>query len=311
MSAFIRSGHICLLPTVPGRGADGRGRAGRQWPATALDVPFHRLRDAEFDVVILQRPTEIAMVEEWTGRRPGRDVPAIYVEHNAPTGHAAGSLHVLAGQDVIPIVHVTEFNRLMWDCGHAPSSVIEHGVVDPGYLYTGVLNRVATMINEPVRRSRIVGTDLLATVAQEVEVDIYGIDTAALSGANGIVGVKQHGDLPLESVHIQIAQRRIYLHTSRWTSLGLSLLEAMFLGMPVIAVASTAAATIPADVAAVSCNIDELTCWAAQLVNEPTLARSRGRAAREWAIHRYGLDRFLEDWDAALAAVSRGRLAYQ
>lgn len=34
-----------------------------------------------------------------------------------------------------------------------------------------------------------------------------------------------------------MARRRVYLHTARWTSLGLSLLEAMHLGMPVVAVA--------------------------------------------------------------------------
>ena len=31
-----------------------------------------------------------------------------------------------------------------------------------------------------------------------------------------------------------MARRRVYLHPIRWTSLGLSLLEAMHLGMPVV-----------------------------------------------------------------------------
>ena len=36
-----------------------------------------------------------------------------------------------------------------------------------------------------------------------------------------------------------MARRRLYLHPVRWTSLGLSLLEAMHLGMPVVALATT------------------------------------------------------------------------
>jgi glycosyltransferase involved in cell wall biosynthesis len=49
-----------------------------------------------------------------------------------------------------------------------------------------------------------------------------------------------------------MARRRVYLHPVRWTSLGLSLIEAMHLGMPVA-----------------------------------------GLAAREHALARYGLGRFL------------------
>src|SRR4051812_10711096 len=97
----------------------------------------------------------------WTGRRPGIDLPAVYVEHNTPRGPAATSRHPLADRPDIPIVHVTNFNQLMWDRGRAPTTVIPHGIVDPGERYAGELARVAVVINEPVRRWRNTGTDLL------------------------------------------------------------------------------------------------------------------------------------------------------
>ena len=85
-----------------------------------VEVPNDRLRDVDVDLVVLQRPHEVELAERWTGRRPGRDVPAVYVEHNTPGGDVPFSRHPLADQATIPVVHVTHFNRLFWDCGRRP-----------------------------------------------------------------------------------------------------------------------------------------------------------------------------------------------
>ena len=53
----------------------------------------------------------------------------------------------------------------MWDCGRAPTMVIEHGIPDPGHRYTGGIDRLAAVVNEPVRRWRVAGTDLLLAMA--------------------------------------------------------------------------------------------------------------------------------------------------
>ena len=64
-------------------------------------------------------------------------------------------------------------------------------------------------------------------------------------GAGDVAGrpvAPAHDDLPQDALHDELARRRVYLHPIRWTSLGLSLLEAMHLGMPVVALATTEAA---------------------------------------------------------------------
>jgi hypothetical protein len=135
-TSFLQGGHDYLLPLVPDRSADGRGRARTwDWPDSAREVTPEQLADEPFDVVVLQRPHEIELVERWTGRRPGRDVAALYLEHNTPGGNVPYSRHPLADQDEIPVVHVTHFNRLIWDCGTARTEVVEHGIVDPGHRY--------------------------------------------------------------------------------------------------------------------------------------------------------------------------------
>src|SRR5690606_18866916 len=139
-----------------------------------------QLREEGCDVVVLQRPHEIALFEEWTGMRPGVDVPAVYVEHNTPRGDAVGTRHPLADRDDVPIVHVTHFTRLMWDCGRAPTVVVEHGVLDPGHRYTGEEARLGVVVNEPVRRWRVAGTDLVIDLSERVPVTVYGMGMAAL-----------------------------------------------------------------------------------------------------------------------------------
>jgi glycosyltransferase involved in cell wall biosynthesis len=93
----------------------------------------------------------------------------------------------------------------------------------------------------------------------------------------------------------------------RWTSLGLALLEAMHLGMPVVALAMTEAPrAVPPEAGAISADVGELVRAARRLIADPDEARSRGRIAREAALQRYGLQRFLDDWDEMLgAAVAR------
>lgn len=302
MNSFVRGGHHYLVPTNPEGDEWGRGRAGRPWPDDVVECPVAELAEADFDLVVLQRPEEIELVAELTGRRPGIDCPAVYLEHNTPTGHAARSLHPLAHRSDIPVVHVTGFNALMWDCGAAPTTIVEHGVVDPGYLYTGVCDRAATMINEPVRRRRIVGTDLLGELARTVPIDVFGIGTNELAGDFGSGEVVGRGDLPLDAVHAEIARRRVYVHTARWTSLGLSLIEAMQLGMPVVVVGTTEAfRAVPAGAGVVSCDVDVLAGAVADFAADAELARLTGKRAREWALHHYGLDRFIDSWDDVMA----------
>jgi glycosyltransferase involved in cell wall biosynthesis len=317
-TSFVQGDHHYLIPTLPERGPGGAGRpAAWDWPASAIEVSPERLADVEIDAVVLQRPEELGLVERWCGgRRPGRDLPAVYLEHNTPRGHAVNTRHPMADRDDIPIVHVTGFNELMWDNGRAATVVIPHGIVDPGEQYTGELNRAAVVINEPVRRWRITGTDLLprfSAAARRIDtaagLDVFGMGLdglttrlAAMPDRPEANAVRRVADLPQHRLHQEMARRRLYLHPMRWTSLGLSLLEAMQLGMPVVAVASTEAVeAVPPEAGVVSTSVAALERAVARLIADPDTAAEMGRAARKAALAAYGLPAFLRRWDGVLA----------
>ncbi|WP_113702895.1 glycosyltransferase [Nonomuraea lactucae] len=293
--AFVRGAHEYLLPLVPDRGPDGRGRARTyDWPGSVREVPWDRLRDEPVDVVVYQRPRELGLAREWLGGDLDA-IPAIYVEHNTPAGDVPRTRHALAGRDDVTLVHVTHFNELFWDNGRAPTRVIEHGVPDPGHLYTGELPRAGVVVNEPVRRTRVAGTDLLPRFAAEVPLDVFGMKVNGLPYGT-------YEDLPQHVMHHELARRRVYLHPYRWTSLGLALVEAMTLGMPVVAVAATEAVeAVPPEAGVISTRVEVLARALKEFAADPERAARAGKAARAAALSRYGLDRFLADWDRLLA----------
>jgi len=308
-TAFVQGPHEYLVPVLPDRGPDGRGRARTwEWPASVRELGPDALRQSEPDLAVLQRPHELDLVEQWTGRRPGHQLPAVYLEHNTPGGNVPFTRHPMADQDRIPIVHVTHFNRMMWDCGGAPTSVVEHGIPDPGYRYTGELARAAVVVNDPLRRGRAVGADLVADLAQAVPVDLFGMGAEAFARQLELGDrLRVFEDLPQGQMHDQLARRRVYVHTARWTSLGLSLVEAMQLGMPVVALAATEAVrAVPPSAGVLVISPEELVTAAVGLVDDPDGARASGRRAREEALRRYGLERFLADWEELFEAAVEG-----
>lgn len=82
----------------------------------------------------------------------------------------------------------------------------------------------------------------------------------------------------------------------------MSLVEAMFLEMPIVAVGSTIAPmTVLAEAGAVSADVKALACALPGFVVDAIT----GKAARASALTHFALDRFLNDWDRVIAHCCR------
>jgi hypothetical protein len=217
-TAFVQGRHTYLVPVMPGRRPDGRGRARTwDWPTKVVERTPAQLRHDDVDVVVLQRPEDEAFATAWLGRRPGRDVAAVWLEHNAPQGRLADMRHPAADRDDLIVVHVTHTNALFWDCGRTETRVIEHGIVDPGHRFTGELARAAVVINEPDRRGRVVGADLLPGFASAAPLDLFGMGADHYTAASAAANIRAYDDMPQGRMHHELARRRAYLHpVRRW-----------------------------------------------------------------------------------------------
>jgi hypothetical protein len=290
--------HELYLPVKPGRPEGYGGRCGPfPWPANVHEVPAHAVADLDVDVVLFQSHRNW-LEDQYELLSPRqRRLPRIHLEHDPPRQSPTDTRHPVHDPDVL-LVHVTPFNRLMWDSGPTPTTVIEHGVVVPdGLRHTGELARGIVVVNGLARRGRRLGADVFERVRGEVPLDLVGILSEELGG----VGEVRCPELPAI-----VCRYRFLFNPIRYTSLGLAVCEAMMLGVPVVALATTEMVTVidNGDTGRVDTDVDRLVTRMRELLDDPREARRLGEGAREAARERFSIQRFVRDWDQAFHLVA-------
>lgn len=296
-----QTGHDLYLPVKPDRPEGYGGRCGHfPWPANVHDVPAEDVRTLPFDLVLFQSRKNYCEDQHDVLSARQRRLPRIHLEHDPPCEHPTNTRHFVDDPDVL-LVHVTHFNRLMWDSGRTPSRVIEHGVVvPPGVRYSGDIARGFTAINGLESRGRRLGADMFAWVRERVPVDLAGMGSESLGGV---------GDIPRDDLLAFESRYRFFFSPVRYTSLGLAVCEAMMVGMPVVGLATAEMATvIEGGVSGyIDTDVARLVEVMHALLADPVEARRLGDGARRAAEERFGIARFARDWDAAFADVTGAR----
>ena len=260
------------------------------------EVPAEEVRKLDLDLIIYQTPKNYTEDAAEILSPEQRALPKIYLEHNTPKPHATDTRHPVDDPNVL-LVHVTHYNRLMWDNGSTPTVVIEHSVaIDPTATYRGTLPRGVTVVNGMQKRPRITGYDLFQQAQAVLPLDAVGMQTEALGGL---------GDIPYRHLHQRLAEYRFLFSPIRYTSLPLAVIEAMTIGMPVVALATTELPTVVEHGKSgyISCNPDELIEHMRYLLTHVQEAKMMGAYAQGVARDRFGLDRFKQNWNAAFMRV--------
>ncbi|MDX6379898.1 MAG: hypothetical protein QOI57_922 [Rubrobacteraceae bacterium] len=292
LNTLVQAPHRFYLPTKPGKpeGYGGRGPTF-PWSPDTVEVPADEVRSLDLDLIIYQ--TEKNFFEDALEilSSEQRALPAIYLEHNTPQGRIDEMVHPINDPGVL-LVHVTHFNYLFWDCRETPTRVIDHAVMPTSGGYTGEIEKGVSLVNDMPRRKRVVGGDIFARVREEMPLDLFGFNSKEVGG---------FGDLPQAEVHERMKAYRFYFNPIRYTSLPLSVLEAMELGLPVIALATTELVSVIKDGenGFIDTNVGNLIRRMRQLLADPEEAHLLGEAGRRTAQKRFGLERFVADWEGA------------
>ena len=290
--------HEFYVLSKPGRPAGYGGRCGPiPWGPNVHDMPADSVRNHEFDCIVFQDDDQFDKDQYELLSASQRALPRIYIEHDPPRQHPTDAVHPVDDPNVL-LVHVTQFNQLMWDNGRTPTTVIEHGVRLPrGVAYGGELARGLCVINNLRQRGRRLGADIYARARETVPLDLVGMDSLSLGG----VGEVAHPELPAFA-----ARYRFLFNPIRYTSLGLSVIEAMMIGLPIVALATTEMVTVieNGENGFIDTNADALHMVMQELVRNPALARHLGANAQRGARERFGIERFCADWNAALRQVT-------
>ncbi len=289
--------HDFYLVSQPGRPAGYGGRCGSlPWGDNIYDQPAQALKGRRFDCVLFQDDPHYLEDRYQLLDDAQRKLPAIYIEHDPPREHPTDTRHPVDDPSML-IVHVTAFNALMWDNGRTPVRVIEHGVSQPEQRWTGEQARGLTIINHLAQRGRRLGADIFAQARLNIPLDLLGMGSGVLGGL---------GELPLHQMSALCARYRFLFHPVRYTSLGLSVIEAMMMGMPVVALATTEMPTVieHGEQGFISTDPEKLIECMQLLLGDHVLAARLGEKARERALQRFSIERFAADWDRVLREVA-------
>jgi glycosyltransferase involved in cell wall biosynthesis len=290
--------HRFYVLSKPGRPPGYGGRHGHiPWGDNVIDMPVEQAAHHEFDCIIFQDDDQY-LKDQYEFLTPAqRNLPRIYLEHDTPREHPTDMRHPVDDPNML-LVHVTPFNELMWDNGQSPTRVIEHGVIVPeGVEYSGHLNRGLVIVNNLARRGRRLGIDVFSRAREQVALDLVGMGAEELGG----IGEVQHAQLPSFA-----ANYRFLFNPIRYTSMGLAVIEAMMVGVPVIGLATTEMATAIENGKSgyVDTNVSTLISRMQELIDDPGEARRLGENARRRAMERFNIERFVRDWNAVLEEVT-------
>lgn len=148
------------------------------------------------------------------------------------------------------------------------------------------------MVNNLALRGRRLGADIWTRAAQDVPLDLVGMGWQQAGG----IGEIAHAALPEF-----LASYRFFFNPIRYTSLGLAVCEAMAAGLPIVGLATTEMVTaVPNGLAGyLDTSVEKLIPRMRELLADPDLARHMGAAGRHIARERFGLKRFVRDWNHA------------
>ncbi len=295
---LVQCPHEFYLPVKPGSPEGYAGKAaGFPWPDRVYEVPSDKVKDLELDCVIFQSAGNYLEDQYEILSEEQRRLPGIYLEHDPPRQHPTDTRHIVDDPNAL-LVHVTHFNRLMWDSGRTPTCVIEHGVLIPdGIAYKGDLACGLVVVNNLKKRSRRVGEDIFYAVRERIALELVGMQSQE-AGGRGEIG---HEELAEFASHY-----RFFFNPIRYTSLGLAVCEAMMIGMPVVGLATTEMVKAVQNGVSgyVDTDIDILVERMAELLENPEQAKTLGDGARRFARERFSIGRFVHDWDRTLRSVT-------
>ncbi|MEW5895796.1 MAG: glycosyltransferase [Candidatus Omnitrophota bacterium] len=288
---FSHIPHQIFLPVNKSRTGDycGIGK-GFKWGSNVIEVPVADVPSLKLDCIVFQRDQHYIHDQHYILSEKQRRLPKIFIEHDPPRKNPTDTRHCVFNTDVL-LVHVTNYNSLMWDSGNTPKTVISHGIVVPDdAVYSGKHNKGIVVINHLKRRGRRLGADIFKTVRRWIALDLIGMEAENFGGI---------GEIPHDYYPYFLANYRFFFNPIRYTSLGLAVCEAMMIGLPVIGLATTEMSMIIKNYQTgyIDTNIDNLVEFMELLIHEPDYAKKLGNNCRQYAQKYFGIKRFVSNWE--------------
>ena len=138
--------------------------------------------------------------------------------------------------------------------------------------------------------------DVFLEVRKHIPLDLIGMDTKKIGGLGEIL----HPRIPQF-----IKDYRFIFNPIRYTSLGLAVIEAMMVGLPVVGLATTEMVTVIRDghSGVLHTDVDYLISQMKVLLDDKERAVRLGSEGKKVAFDRFNIKRFTHDWYQLLLKV--------
>lgn len=288
---YLSQGDYQIYIPVSSQKQEGYYGRGNTFPFgdNVIEIPAEEVKDLEVDAILFQSSKNWLVDQYEILSEEQRQLPRIYLEHDPPQHSPTDTKHVVNDPEVL-VVHVTHFNKLMWDNKNSKRvKVIEHGVKEPNVKYTGELEKGIVVVNNLQRRGRRFGADIFTEVSKHIPLDLIGMK----SKENGGLGEITHTQLPEFISHY-----RFFFNPIRYSSMGLAVIEAMMSGLPVLALATAEQASVIKnyETGFIDTDVDYLVAKMKLLLTNKSLAQKIGEEGKKYAVDRFDINRFTEEW---------------
>lgn len=301
---YLAQGNYDIYIPVNEKKSNGYVGRGETFPfgSNVIEIPADEVKNLEFDLILFQEDENYLTHQFEILSDKQRALPKIYLEHDPPLQDSTNELHVVDDLEVL-LVHVTHFNRLMWNNRNLKVKVIEHGVTSPICQYSGIIERGIVVINNLPQRGRLLGMDIFEEVRKEIPLDLVGMGAEQYG-----IGEVLHPELPRF-----ISRYRFFFNPIRYTSLGLAVCEAMMIGIPVVGLATTEMPTVIENGVSgfVHTDLGYLKDKMKLLLNDFQLAVTIGERGKEVAHSKFNIKHFTEQWEKTFqSCIADSRLTH-
>lgn len=264
-----------------------------------------RLRAGDYDAVIAHNLQDLGWVSEYR-------VPKVLLFHNMLTTEIALGGDVVAVGDYRQQVRALLATHRDLSCVFISTTKrddwqLEGDVITPGIDlldyggYRGDERRVLRVGNMMRQRDLMLGFSMQQRVVAALPSTLIGLGTEADGGRFS------RGWDDLREI---FRSHRVYLNTTVdgfEDGYNLAMLEAMATGMPVVTTPNRTSPIVDGKNGFVSSDEEALASRLATLLDDPVQAARLGDAARETVRRQFGIDAFVDKWNAVLTRASSQR----
>lgn len=298
---FSKLGHALYVPIKNGRQYNYDGKTpGYPWHNNTQEIDVNKINNYNYDVIIFQTAQHI--LQEYFLYFDKNIFDSIkhkiFIVHNLLADSDLNNpllskLEEAINKKVDMVVHISDCILNQWNSVmpslKRKSIVIYHAIDLPDITATYNINKAVCAINNLPSRPES-GKNEFLELKKFIDIDLYGVQSESVGGK---------GNIPASELLKTLAKYSVYINPTRNNPLPMTVLQAMSIGLPVIALnTGDLDKAITDGIEGFLCNsVDDIIDKYNYLINNKEKICQFGINAINKIKNKFSYDRFSQEWN--------------